>query len=52
MPIADPSGERLPMGEFVPLVSERSRSENDEDPRVAERPRARGSEGIELRPRA
>jgi hypothetical protein len=50
-PRDDPSGERLPIGELVPLGSERSRSENDEEPRVAERPRDRTSEGAGLRPR-
>jgi hypothetical protein len=50
---ADPSGDKLPMGELPPRLPERSLSENDE-PRVAERPRdSRDSEfeGVDERPR-
>ena len=44
MPMAEPVGEMLPMGEFVPLLE--SRSENEEL-RVDERPRDSERESLE-----
>ena len=52
MPIADPVGEMLPIGELVPRLErepERSRSENDEL-RVDARPRDSERDSEELPP--
>lgn len=46
MPIAEPVGEMLPMGEFVPLLDDRSRSEYDEF-RVDDLPRDSDLESLE-----